>query len=63
MSSLTLVIGNKNYSSWSLRAWLALEHTGAAYREIVVPLGQPDTLARLLSHSPRPGSRCSCMTP
>src|SRR5580658_1657595 len=39
MSSLTLVIGNKNYSSWSLRAWLALEHTGAAYREIVVPLG------------------------
>jgi glutathione S-transferase len=52
MSSLTLVIGNKNYSSWSLRAWLVLEHTGAAYREIVVPLGQPDTQAHLLEHSP-----------
>lgn len=52
MSSLTLVIGNKNYSSWSLRAWLALEHTGAAYREIVVPLDQPDSAARLREHSP-----------
>jgi len=52
MPSLTLVIGNKNYSSWSLRAWLALEHAGAAYREVVVPLGHPDTHARLLEHSP-----------
>jgi glutathione S-transferase len=52
MSPLTLVIGNKNYSSWSLRAWLALEHSGVSYREIVIPLGQPDTLARLLEQSP-----------
>jgi glutathione S-transferase len=52
MSSLTLVIGNKNYSSWSLRAWLALEQTGAPYRELVIPLGQPDTAARILAHSP-----------
>jgi glutathione S-transferase len=33
MSELTLVIGNRNYSSWSMRAWLALEQTGARFRE------------------------------
>lgn len=33
MSELTLVIGNKNFSSWSMRAWLALEQTGAPFRE------------------------------
>ncbi len=30
MSDLTLVIGNKNYSSWSLRAWLTLRQTNLA---------------------------------
>lgn len=33
MSDFTLVIGNKNYSSWSLRAWLAMEQTGAPFTE------------------------------
>ena len=28
MDDLTLVIGNKNYSSWSLRPWLAMRHAG-----------------------------------
>ena len=36
--SLALVIGNKNYSSWSLRAWLAIELTEAPYEELFVPL-------------------------
>lgn len=52
MSDLTLVIGNKNYSSWSLRGWLFLKHTGAAFREIRVPLEQPDTNARIAQYSP-----------
>jgi glutathione S-transferase len=43
MSSTTLVIGNRNYSSWSLRAWLALEATGRQFEEVQVQLGQPDT--------------------
>ncbi len=30
MSDLQLVIGNRNYSSWSLRAWLALTKSGAS---------------------------------
>lgn len=43
MAQLTLAVGNKNYSSWSLRAWLALRHLGVEFTEIVIPLDQPDT--------------------
>ena len=52
MSSLTLVIGSKDFSSWSLRPWLALKQTGQPFAEIVVPLRRPDTRARILEHSP-----------
>lgn len=52
MADLTLVIGNKNYSSWSLRPWIALKQIGAPFREIRIPLRQPDTRARILEHSP-----------
>jgi glutathione S-transferase len=52
MSSLTIAVGNKNYSSWSLRAWLALEQTGAPYQEVVVPLGLPVTRSSILAQSP-----------
>lgn len=36
--ALTLVIGNKNYSSWSMRPWMALKATGIPFNEIFVPL-------------------------
>ena len=49
---LKLVIGDKNYSSWSLRAALVLELTGEPYEEILEPLYRPDSRARLLAHSP-----------
>lgn len=52
MAPLTLVIANKTYSSWSLRAWLALKMTGAAFEEIVVPLDQPKTGSDIARHSP-----------
>ena len=35
---LKLVIGNKNYSSWSMRAWIALRANGIAFEEIFIPL-------------------------
>jgi len=38
MSTMKLIIGNKNYSSWSLRAWLAAKQSGLAFEEITVPL-------------------------
>ncbi|WP_417660485.1 glutathione S-transferase [Pseudomonas sp.] len=50
--SLQLVIGDKRYSSWSLRAALALELAGASYSEILIVLNQPDTAQRIALHSP-----------
>jgi glutathione S-transferase len=52
MSTFTIVVGNKNYSSWSLRPWLALKHTGVPFDEIVEPLFEGDYHERLLAHSP-----------
>jgi glutathione S-transferase len=48
----TLVIGNKLYSSWSLRPWLLMRQLGIAFDEILIPLDTPDTKARVLEHSP-----------
>ena len=36
--TLKLVIGNKNYSSWSMRPWLALRANDIAFEEIFIPL-------------------------
>jgi glutathione S-transferase len=52
MDDLLLALGNKNYSSWSLRPWLAMKHTGAAFREVVIPLYRPESRALTLAHSP-----------
>lgn len=52
MAALTLVIGNKNYSSWSLRAWLLLRNMGLPFTEIRVPLSLPGTTDALKQHSP-----------
>src|SRR5579863_8597088 len=49
---LTLVIGNKNYSSWSLRAWLLLKQTGIPFQEIRIPLYTPETKQEILRYSP-----------
>jgi glutathione S-transferase len=42
--TLKLVIGNKNYSSWSMRPWLALRASGIPFEEVFIPLytGQTD---------------------
>ena len=52
MNRLTLVIGNKNYSSWSLRAWLALKQSGAAFDELRIPLETATTRSQVLKQSP-----------
>src|SRR5579883_2186196 len=48
----TLYIGTKNYSSWSLRPWLAMKMAAMEFREIVIPLREPDTAGRIREHSP-----------
>lgn len=48
----TLVIGNKNYSSWSLRPWLLLRHFGLPFAEILLPLDTPEFHERIGALSP-----------
>jgi glutathione S-transferase len=52
MAKLSIIIGSKNYSSWSLRAWLALEQTGAPFDEVVIALDRPETKGEIARHSP-----------
>jgi len=52
MADFKIVLGNKNYSSWSLRGWLALKRCGVDFDEEVIPLYQDDWRARLLAVSP-----------
>ena len=47
-----LIIGNKLYSSWSLRPWLLLKANNVPFKETVIPLSQPDTKKNILEHSP-----------
>jgi glutathione S-transferase len=47
-----LVIGNKNYSSWSLRPWLFMSVTGIPFEERRIALYREDSRARLLACSP-----------
>jgi glutathione S-transferase len=51
--ALTLVIGNKNYSSWSMRPWVALKAANIAFEEVLIPLytGEADK-QRLLGFTP-----------
>ena len=50
--ALTLVIGNKNYSSWSLRPWIALRVAGIPFEEVVIPLYEPGSKEQILKYSP-----------
>lgn len=51
MSKPLLVIGNKNYSSWSLRAWLGLKTAGIDFDERVIPLDTPEFKSDVLAVS------------
>jgi len=50
--ALTLVIGNKNYSSWSFRPWIALRVAGIPFEEVVIPLYEPGSKEQILKYSP-----------
>jgi glutathione S-transferase len=52
MAEFTLVIGNKNYSSWSLRGWLMAKIAGIDFEEVLVPLDLPESQASIRKHSP-----------
>lgn len=48
---MKLIIGNKNYSSWSLRAWLILKHFDIEFEEIRIPLFSESTRSALAQYS------------
>jgi glutathione S-transferase len=52
MGKLHLIIGNKNYSSWSLRPWLVMTQAGIPFDETVIRLNAPDTKAKIAKFSP-----------
>jgi len=49
---LKLVIGNRNYSSWSLRPWLALKQAGLQFEEIAIRLNEAGAKAEIYKYSP-----------
>lgn len=49
---MQLIIGDKNYSSWSMRPWVMMKHMGLEFDEILIQLGEADSKARILEHSP-----------
>jgi glutathione S-transferase len=50
-AGLTLIIGNKNYSSWSMRPWVAMTAFGIPFNEVRVLLDKPDTSTRIAEYS------------
>ncbi len=49
---MKLVIGNRNYSSWSLRAWLILREAGIDFEEVRIPLDTDTTAGEIARFSP-----------
>ena len=50
--ALQLTIGNKNYSSWSFRPWIALKVAGISFEEAVIPIHYPGSKEKFLARSP-----------
>jgi len=56
---MRLLIGNKNYSSWSLRPWIAMKALGIPFEEEVIFLDKPDTQEKIRRHNP--AGRVPCL--
>jgi glutathione S-transferase len=58
---MKLLIGDKNYSSWSMRPWLLLKHFGIPFEEVLIHLNQPDTNTSVLALAPRGPGKVPCL--
>ena len=52
MSSYKLIIGSRNYFSWSLRGWLAMQQSGAEFEEVKIPCHTDDRTQLIQAQSP-----------
>src|SRR3546814_9366913 len=51
MTDYRLILGNKTYSSWSLRAWLVARLAGITFEEVMIPLRRPETRREIQKYS------------
>lgn len=58
---MKLLIGDKNYSSWSMRPWLLLKHFGIPFEEVLIHLNQPGTNAAVLAQAPQGPGKVPCL--
>jgi glutathione S-transferase len=58
---MKLLIGNKCYSSWSLRPWLLMTAKGIAFDEVLVLLDEPGFRETVLGHAPGSGGTVPCL--
>ncbi|CAH2784200.1 MAG: CCA tRNA nucleotidyltransferase (EC [uncultured Paraburkholderia sp.] len=58
---MKLLIGDKNYSSWSMRPWLLFKHFGIPFEEVLIHLNQPDTNAKVLAYAPTGPGKIPCL--
>ncbi|MGL5137395.1 MAG: glutathione S-transferase [Beijerinckiaceae bacterium] len=49
---MLLTMGNKNYSSWSLRPWIAMKQMGLAFDEAIIPMARPESKDAMRKVSP-----------
>jgi glutathione S-transferase len=49
---MKLIIGNKRYSSWSLRPWILMKHFNIPFEEILIKLDMPDTTVNIKKYNP-----------
>ncbi|WP_133649556.1 glutathione S-transferase family protein [Paraburkholderia flava] len=49
---MKLIIGDKNYSSWSMRPWVLLKHFDIPFEEVAIELREAGTKDAILAHSP-----------
>ncbi|MGB0553063.1 MAG: glutathione S-transferase N-terminal domain-containing protein, partial [Alphaproteobacteria bacterium] len=52
MNGYKLIVGCKNYSSWSLRGWLSMRQSGATFEEIFIPFHTEERGKLIRKHSP-----------
>ncbi|MFM0239900.1 glutathione S-transferase C-terminal domain-containing protein [Paraburkholderia phytofirmans] len=58
---MKLLIGDKNYSSWSMRPWLLFKHFGIPFEEVLIHLNRPDTNAKVLALAPSGPGKIPCV--
>jgi glutathione S-transferase len=58
---MKLIIGDKNYSSWSMRPWLLLKHFGIAFEEVLIELYDAGTTSAILAHAPAGPGKVPCL--